>query len=168
MRVELFQLVDYLWHPDATKPCILEWDSFELLVLLTCLMPSAISDAFDETNAQKDPASNIITSVQPPVGSMRDHHVLRLAYTIHVTQLVVSISSLSEYIVHCCDGDTCTHHCPIPDQINSAMDFSRPSNMKKLIMYLWSLDNTRCVSDFAIMSGCLDVNKLWLAISQKM
>lgn len=164
-RFELFQLVACLWHADITKPCVLELEAFGVLVQLTYLMPSALADIFHKISFGVDTSSSSVKiSGRPPIGSSLDHHNLRLIYTLHVFQFIVSIENMMEFV--------CSEDCDCPaqssDQISPTMDFSQKGNLIKLLFCLWVQPLTQELIGFDSMEAHLDIDKLWQTISQKM
>lgn len=181
-----------IWQADHQQPCMLELDAFGALVLLTFLMPFALCNTYDvsiysknyKTSstgpnvARDDEDAPDRMSIQPPIGSVLDHHNLRLTYTIHVYQLIVSKESLDEFLLP--HNDTCNcqtemeSKCLIPEEV-WATRFGASSNeiLRSLVGYLWckpreSIGEEDPVSvGFHAIKTHLDCDKLWEEISKK-
>lgn len=167
MQAQLFHLQSCLWHANPFKPCVLELDAFGLLVQLTYFMPFTLYDTYNCSNIQVNDASRL--SIQPPVGSLLDHHNLRLIYTLHVFQLIVSMENMDQFALPHDENSqkgqsTCTWQ-----MIDGSMRFDSPEKMRALLCHLWGwprLGNP-IKQTFASVEARLDVNKLWDIVSDK-
>ncbi|CAL8067972.1 unnamed protein product [Orchesella dallaii] len=74
MEFECIQYFKMIWCSDSSLQSVLEVDAFGLLVFLTYLIPYA---------SKKEP--------EAPIGGVVDHHNLRVAFTLHLYQLVMKI-----------------------------------------------------------------------------
>lgn len=196
LRSEFLLLLACIWHADLHKPCMLELDAFGLLVFLTYLMPFALCHTYDVTiysknyktaspssSSQKDDddaANPGRMSIQPPVGSVLDHHNLRLIYTIHIYQLIVSIDNLQEFVLP--HNDHCDCHLETADadaqvqkwfMFDNKMGFETVEKLRPLLFYLWAKPREALTVDnpvrqaFPSIRAHLDCDRVWEHVSQK-
>lgn len=197
LRSEFLLLLASIWHADPHKPCMLELDVFGLLVFLTYLMPFALCHTYDvtiysknyktasqSTSSQKDEddaSSPGRMSIQPPVGSVLDHHNLRLMFTIHVYQLIVSVDNLAEFTFphdDQCDCHLSTMYTGLhaDDEWSSfitAVGFNTTGKLRPLLFYLWAKprealqENNPVRQAFSTIRAHLDCDKVWEHVSQR-
>lgn len=180
-----------IWHGDSQLPCILELDAFGLLMFLTYLMPFALCHTYDvsiysknhKTGKEEDePAQPSVPgrmSIQPPVGSPLDHHNLRLIFTIHVCQIIISMSYIAKYTEphdESCDCRVATSQaCFLGEDIEALrIGAGTVELLRPLLFYLWAKPREGLSDDnptrevFPIVRAHLDCDKLWEEVSKRM
>ncbi|CAL8120131.1 unnamed protein product [Orchesella dallaii] len=182
LRDEFTQYLVQIWNAEPTLPCMLELDAFGMLVFLTYLMPYSLTPRANDPLAEDE--DELLESgrmkVQPPIGSLLDHHNLRLAFIIHVYQLIVSNDRLGDFTdphnseCRCSLEETTTEYNNLPfETLIRRETLITKDTLQVIIYHMWALPRKSLPEDSPIRAAFLSVeahlncDKLWEEVSRR-